>query len=92
MEEEFIDYTHEGYVKNYFPTAYVKDAHFLSRVYVDVNGLSFWQEISCNLTDDQAWEDAAEWVYNISYHIEQKKKNTLRSLDNNSQLDLFMKY
>lgn len=56
--------TCEEYVKHYFPGAYIKDIDFLSRVYVDVNGLASWQEIARNLTDDRAWEDAAEWAVN----------------------------
>lgn len=75
MCQEYLQgYTYEGYVKHYFPNAYIKDVYFLSRVYVDVNGLSYWQEISSNLTDDRAWGDAAEWVYNESYYIDKKKR------------------
>jgi len=87
-----LGYTPEEYVKHYFPNAHIKDIDFLSRVFVDVNGLSSWREVSSNLTDDQAWEDAAGWVYNESYYIEQKRKNEVVSLVNDSQLDLFMEY
>lgn len=93
IEQEYLQgYTPEGYVKHYYPNVYIKDIDFLSRVFIDVNGLSSWREVASNLTDDQAYEDAAEWVYNESYYIEQKKKNEVASLVNDSQLDLFMEY
>lgn len=60
---EFGAYTCEKYVKQYFPTAHVKDENFLDRVYVDVNGLSTWREIGNGVTEDRAWQAAAEWVY-----------------------------
>lgn len=74
VQYDFDGYSAERYVRLYYPNARIKDENFLNRVYVDVNGLSTWREIASNLTEDRAWEDAAEWVYNESYYIENKKK------------------
>ena len=54
--------TSEEQVKQYFPDARMEDDGFMCRIYLSKNGLGFEEEVACNLTEEQAWDDAWEWA------------------------------
>lgn len=69
--------TSEDCVKKFFPDAYLQDDDFLCKVFIDKNGLGNYESISSNLTEDQAWDDAWDWIKGLSDYELNKLRNRL---------------
>jgi hypothetical protein len=56
--------TTKEHVQKHFPDARIEDRGLLYHVMVSKNGLGFEEDISSDITEERAWDEASDWILN----------------------------